>query len=393
MKRTLSRLWALSSRLPAPLRRHLNALPGIPKARRLAMGRPGGRPPRPGGLRPVVYLPTWAQWDVMRQRPQYLLAAFARAGHEVFFVDPREETPRTADGVHLVPDLAPVPGFSPILYVHHAPLVDVLDLFADPVVVYDVLDDLSIYGPGESGLPAGRTVTHRHHEMMEAATLVIFSAGVLADRYDDGSGRSLLVPNGVEVERFATPRPRPRDLPDGGGTLIGYHGAIAPWLDFDLIEAIAARRPSDQIVLVGPVLEGAGDHAARLARIENVTLIGERSPDTIAGYVQAFDVGVIPFVVDNLTEGVSPLKMYEYLAAGVPVVATPLPACVEHPLVATAATVASFEDALTAAVALRSDHAFGAAASQAAAEASWDGRVGLVRGALEERGSLVVRPG
>jgi len=121
-----------------------------------------------------------------------------------------------------------------------------------------------------------------------------------------------------------------------------------------------------------------------------VTLIGERSPDTIAGYVRAFDVGVIPFVVDDLTEGVSPLKMYEYLAAGVPVVATPLPACVEHPLVATAATVASFEDALTAAVALRSDHAFGAAACKAAAEASWDGRVGLVRGALEERGSLVV---
>jgi len=72
------------------------------------------------------------------------------------------------------------------------------------------------------------------------------------------------------------------------------------------------------------------------------------------------------------------------------VVATPLPACVDHPLVATAATGDEFDAAVTEALALRSDPAFAAAAARAALDASWERRVELIREALRQRGALLV---
>jgi O-antigen biosynthesis protein len=186
------------------------------------------------------------------------------------------------------------------------------------------------------------------------------------------------------------PRPRPADLPSGHGAIIGYHGAIAPWIDFDLLDHLAAVRGDARLVLVGPVLGGAEAQAAALARRSNVTLIPERSPDEIAGYVQGFDVGLVPFLVDSMTEGVSPLKMYEYLAAGVPVVATPLPACVAEEMVVTAGDPECFAHAVADAIALRRAPSFAEGSAAAARAASWDRRVGLIRAALDERGILTV---
>ena len=100
------------------------------------------------------------------------------------------------------------------------------------------------------------------------------------------------------------------------------------------------------------------------------------------GYVQSFDVGAIWFVVDRLTEGVSPLKMYEYLAAGKPVVATPIPACVATPVVSTAAGADAWVTALEAELRPSAD----GPRRLAAQSASWDRRVATLLGELESRG-------
>src|SRR5690606_16589825 len=96
--------------LPPGLRRRPKALPGMKKVRDRLYQAPAGPRPSPGELRPVVYLPTWAKWEVMRQRPQYLLDALARSGHQIYFVDPTADRPHSPSArVSVAPSLTATP--------------------------------------------------------------------------------------------------------------------------------------------------------------------------------------------------------------------------------------------------------------------------------------------
>ena len=291
-------------------------------------------------MRPVVYPPTWLRWDTMKQRPQFLLQAFAAAGHPVFFVDTEERSVRHSDGVTIVPSLRHVPATGPILYTHFAPIRHVFDRFADPVILYDLLDDLSIYDPDEEGLPAARRVRAHHAEVVGRADVVIVSNPVLYERHRSERADLLLVENGVDVAGFAAGGGRPPDLPDG--TMVGYHGMISTWFDFELLDAVATARPDWTLVLVGPVDDRVRDRLSASLTRPNVVWMGERPSDQMPAYAAAFDVGAIWFTVDEMTAAVTPLKMFEYLAAGTPCVSTPLPAAKSAEGVRTASGASDF---------------------------------------------------
>lgn len=310
--------------------------------------------PVSGELRPVVYLPTWVEWNSMKQRPQFLLEAFAKAGHDVWFIDPRADANTRLDGVNIVQSVADVPDRHVILYTHFAPLAPAFEDFVDPVVVYDILDDLSIYDADEADVPEERRVRHHHPTVMSMAGVVLVSNEILAERHRAERPDLIHVPNGVDVAKFGASVPRPRDVPVGG-PIIGYHGMVSHWFDFDLLEAVAERRPEWRFVLVGPTDPRVEDRAREAERFANVIRLGERPSTTMPAYVHSFDVGTVWFQLNEMTAGVTPLKMFEYLAAGVPVVSTPLPACVEQSGVATASDPDVFIDALEAALAV-DDH-------------------------------------
>ena len=385
----MSRTIGLVSRLPESLRRAIKKVPGSRKAQAKLAGLPGGSDPRQGELRPVVYLPTWATWDEMRQRPQFMLAAFARAGHDVYFIDPREPEARMADGVHIVPSLKFVPRTHVILYVHFAPLSAMFDNFENPVIIYDILDDLTIYDADEIGMPEERRVRAHHPGVIERADIVLASAPPLISKYEPERPDILLVENGVEPHRFRDDLAVPDALKGIARPMVGYHGAVARWFDFDLFEAVAQALPEYDFVIVGPVDDDASDRVREFSSLPNVHLVGAVPSNDIPNYVASFGVGIIPFVVDELTRGVSPLKMYEYLAARVPVVATPLPVCEAHPVVRTASTPESFASEVQAAFEGKSD-AFYEAADIAADAASWDNRISSVRLEMEARQLLTV---
>lgn len=291
----------------------------------------------------------------MKQRPQFILETFARAGHPVYFVDPRALEPTVVDGVHIVTSLEDVPTRHVILYVHFAPMADLFDRFEDPVVVYDILDDLTIYDADEVDVPEERRVRFHHPRVMELADVVIVSNEILAERHRPERPDLVHVPNGVDVARFSRPAPRPADVPVGG-PVIGYHGMISHWFDFDLLTATAAARPEWRFVLVGPTDSRVEDAAREAGSVPNVTRLGERSPDLMPAYVHSFDVGTIWFQIDEMTLGVTPLKMFEYLAAGVPCVSTPLPACVAQDGVVTMSDPDGFVAAIEAALSVSDEH-------------------------------------
>lgn len=360
----VNRLWAWASLLPAPVRRLAKALPGSTSIRDFTVGRPRGRVIE-GGPAPVVYLPTWLEWDVMKQRPQYLMETMAAAGHPVFFVDPRLKAPQRRGLVSLVPGLGPVPRTDVILYAHFAPSLSLTRRFQRPTVWYDYLDDLSIYAAADSGLPRYRQTATHHLKAVRNADIVTCSSPVLLERV--GRADAVLVENGVDVERFRPGDTEAADLPVSG-PIVGFHGAVGPWFDFRLLAALVRSRPDYEFVIVGPVDPAV---ANRTVAAPNLHWFGARHPDQVPAYVRGFDVGIIPFVVDDLTRGVSPLKMYEYLAAGKAVVSTPLPAALEQAEVVVASEPGPFAEALDRALEAGAD----TRRLEAAAGAAWERRI------------------
>lgn len=380
----VNRLMAL---VPRPLRRGLKRLPGVAALRDRLYDYPRGPAPRPGELRPVVYLPTWQEWETMKQRPQYLLEALAAAGHEVWFVDPRLEEPRSVnERIHLVPSIRETPRSGVIIYTHFAPNGTLIERYTDRVVIYDLLDDLAIYEPNEVGMPSEQTVRHHHPKLVQSADVVIASNPVLLERHRSERTDMVLVENGVDVERFDAEGPVADVLPEG--EIVGYHGALAPWFDFDLVGAVAGLRPDLDFVLVGPVDPEVRDEARKLRRRGNITLIPSQSSEQIADFVRGFTVGVLPFVVDEMTRAVTPLKMYEYLACGVPMVGTPLPACVNEPAVDTASSANDFAAAIDAALSLSPGDRLDL--RRRALTADWSRRVTPLLDRLRGTGRLIV---
>lgn len=376
----MSWLGRIAAGLPAPLRRSLKQVPGASRLRDRLYGTPQGEAYPSGALRPVVYLPTWVKWDVMKQRPQYLLEALARAGHDIYFVDPTHVGDDIVSGpIRITASLDNTPGSDVIVYTHFAPTRTMLDRYRDPVVVYDILDDLTIYEPDEVGFPPERTVRFHHGPLIGAASVVIASNPVLVERHRGERADIMLIENGVDPDLFD---PQGRHVEFGDQPVIGYHGAIRSWVDFDLLEAVVDQRPGYKFVFVGPVLKGVEGEASRLFGHPNVVHIGEQPPEGVAAHVRSFTVGTVPFVVNVTTQGVTPMKLNEYLASGVPVVATPLPALLDHPLALVGDSPDRWVDLL--------DEAVGYSESQRdqmraeGVRSGWDGRIGPLLERLDQ---------
>jgi glycosyltransferase involved in cell wall biosynthesis len=204
-------------------------------------------------------------------------------------------------------------------------------------------------------------------ETFRIADVVIASAARLYDDAVRARGSSLgvhVVGNGVAFAMFRHAVQARTATVGDGRVRVGYLGAIAPWFDFDLVAEVARARPTWSIDLVGPVLGGVEMDLASLLALGNVRHLPavphERVPDVLLD----FTVGMIPFRRTSLTAAVNPNKLYEYLAVGLPTVATPFspeavhyadPATANPPVVAVGADANAFVKACETLIAARRD--------------------------------------
>lgn len=183
-------------------------------------------------------------------------------------------------------------------------------------LVYDCNDDHSAFPGMRAWSEAYFTKTCRHADAVFASSRALLER-VTAVR---GGGEGLTyLGNGVDFDRFQTANGRPPQ----GRVRLGYVGALAPWFDFEAVADLSRRHPDWEIVLVGPVLHGAEGDVSKLASLPNVSRLAAVSYEQLPAILSEFSIGLIPFRLNRLTRGVNPNKLYEYLAAGLPVVATP----------------------------------------------------------------------
>jgi glycosyltransferase involved in cell wall biosynthesis len=175
----------------------------------------------------------------------------------------------------------------------------------------------------------------------------------------------------------------PEDMSGLGRPVIGYVGAIAQWFDFELVETIAKRFPGASVALIGPVFREVEGRAGRLADERmNVVFLGERSYDDLGAYLSSMDVCIIPLEANELRRLADPNKLYEYSAAGRPIVTMAYSEYVESldGLVYVARTRGEFVDKVEEALAKGDDSE---ALREFARARSWQSRADLMAGLID----------
>ncbi|HEY7960762.1 MAG TPA: glycosyltransferase [Solirubrobacteraceae bacterium] len=274
-------------------------------------------------------------------------------------------------------------GMHDVILWGYVPQAEVLlDALEPALVVYHCVDDIA----AQKGID-GESFRAAETRFAARADLVLASAPELTRRMRLLAGNVLAAPNVADTELFATaldPGPVDPALQALAHPRIVFTGAVvATKLDFDLLVALARARPSWSIALVGPV--GPGDprtDVSRLAAEPNVHLLGPRSYGELPAVLRGADAAIIPYACNELTASVFPMKVYEYLAAGLPVLSTPLPALVGVRDVHIAADGEEMARALGELLAQDSPP-LAAERSRRAAGHSWDARLREIATALQ----------
>ncbi len=186
--------------------------------------------------------------------------------------------------------------------------------------VYYCVDEWSLF----SYLDREQTVA-AERELLRKVDAVFAINHALAEAKRSVNAQTFVSPHGVDHELFAQALDEatvvPADIASISGPRIGFYGTIRDWVDLELVAHVAKARPAWSIVLLGQVL----CDASAVAGLPNVHLLGQKRHDELPAYCKAFDVGIIPYRIDDRMAFVNPLKLREYLSAGVPVVSTPVP--------------------------------------------------------------------
>lgn len=289
------------------------------------------------------------RWNFVWQRPQHLLSRFAKQ-QRVFFVEEpivNDETKARLDvsthesGVRVVIPYIPVSAWEAgdgeivlqqlfdelfmnqnirnYFFWYYTPMAYEWTKHKEPqAIVYDCMDELSAFKNAPPQL------IEREKEIFKVADLVFTGGQSIFEAKRDKHERVFAFPSSIEVEHFAKARKiteEPADQTSIPHPRLGFIGVIDERLDTELIGEIADLKPEWQFVMVGPVVKISEEELPRAA---NIHYLGGKKYDELPDYLAGWDVALLPFALNDSTKFISPTKTPEYLAAGLPVVSTPI---------------------------------------------------------------------
>lgn len=288
------------------------------------------------------------RWNFVYQRPQHLLSRFA-GSFRVFYVE--EPIMDASSGASLdvstpsenlwivVPHLVPGKGeeeqvliqkellskffndqkiISYIFWYYTPMALAVSDQFNPQVIVYDCMDELSAFKF------APQSLKDRENDLFTKADLVFTGGYSLYEAKKNKHADVHPFPSSIDFEHFSKARKYtvdPSDQAPIARPRIGYFGVLDERLDFGLLEAVARRKPEWNFVMVGPVIK---IDPLGLPKLPNIHYLGMKPYNELPDYISGWDVAMMPFAHNESTRYISPTKTPEYLAAGKPVVSTPI---------------------------------------------------------------------
>ena len=207
----------------------------------------------------------------------------------------------------------------PVLVVGSAHALPLLRHIPHSSVVYHCSDDFS----DVPGFPD--SFAELESELCKQADAVVTTSEELRRGKSELNPKTYTVTNAADVSHFARARAGDTEIPEEIASLprpvVGYVGSVFQWIEQEWLEHAAERFADWSFVLIGPLQT----NVSKLSRHRNVHLLGPRPYQSLPGYLKGFDVATVPFIIDDLTRRASPIKFYEYLAAGLPIVASRLP--------------------------------------------------------------------
>lgn len=269
----------------------------------------------------IIYPPT-IDYRWLYQRPQHMMRSLAKVGFRTIFCN-NDNYFKEKPGIIEVEkdfficnrtDPLKLGGVkNPILWISYPPHAARIGKYREKLLIFDALDE-----------PQGEFAFWSNHIpiFQKRADIIFTTAETLFQTHKKVHPNVHLCPNGADVKHFISAReatlPVPDDLPHNGSPIIGYYGAVATWIDWPLVEYLAMANPQYSFVFIGPLY----NLEKFPLKQKNVFFLDRKEYEELPKYLQHFSACIIPFKVTNMIQGCNPIKMYEFLSAGKPVVAT-----------------------------------------------------------------------
>lgn len=298
---------------------------------------------------PLLVCFSHLRWDFVWQRPQHLLSRAAKSFNVLLIEEPifeagtkphmdvslrpsgvRVAVPMLPWGLSdgevvaaqrkLVDELLKAERFGPRVFWYYTPMALAFTRHLDcDVCVYDNMDELSAFRGASPELLALEKALFAKSDLVFTGGMSLYEAK--KDRHHSVHG----FPSSIDFDHFAKARalrgPEPADQAPIAHPRLGFFGVIDERMDVDLVGEVADLRPDWHFVMIGPVVK---IDPATLPQRPNIHWIGGKSYSDLPGYLAKWDVGFMPFAINEATRFISPTKTPEFLAAGVPVVSTPI---------------------------------------------------------------------
>lgn len=298
--------------------------------------------------RSIIVLPN-ITWGYRTQRPQHIFSRLAKEGYNIFWVSQFtsnvESIGKIDEHIYQLNIKTLRPGKllrdfhlnienakkayqsirnlignninnTSILFTLHPAWFYLTEQFNEIFKIYDLMD---LY---EGFTESKNELIEQESELIEKSNLVFATAENLLKNAKAINPNSFLIKNGADYDNFKTI--------NGNGELdcvqdkkiVGYFGSLSDWLDIESIEYAANNNPDIIFVFIGKINSKL---VRKLYRYQNIFLLGEIKYKDLAGYLAYFDVCLIPFIINDLIHNTDPVKFYEYISAGKPVLTNTLP--------------------------------------------------------------------
>jgi len=204
-------------------------------------------------------------------------------------------------------------------------------------IIYEYIDDLSPLLVGTKELPINIKSKYEYMLQDTENVFVVVTADEIQKDVVAKRGKEKLVfsCNGVDYNHFAHTKDEFEydkkflEILEENKPIIGYYGALASWFDYEMVKYLAKSKPEYNIVLLGIKYDDSFDKA-ELNKYSNIYFLGSKSYEVLPYYARCFSVCTIPFLINNITQATSPLKLFEYMALGKPIVTTAMKECKKY---------------------------------------------------------------